>query len=165
MISWNVDQRKGACGVGVVVRYCSAQSENEVSSSVCRINGNVYKWLSKSLDIYIFSEQNWQKNPYVANIACTIIVAQMHAVCARAHPQHSIATIMLLSIYFILEPLNFKLTSIKNNEIEGRSRDGRAKKYTNKICRDNHVHYTSQRLLFSIMATICLLTMIHWCYR
>ena len=36
-------------------------------------------------------------------------MAQMHAVCARAHPQHSIATIMLLSIYFILEPLNFKL--------------------------------------------------------
>ena len=65
MISWNVDQRKGACGVGVVVRYCSAQSENEVSSGVCRINGNVYKRLSKSLDIYIFSEQNWQKNPYV----------------------------------------------------------------------------------------------------
>ena len=54
-------------------------------------------------------------------------------------------------------------TSIKNNEIEGRSRDGRAKKYTNKICRDNHVHYTSLRLLFSIMATICLLTIIHWC--
>ena len=45
------------------------------------------------------------------------------------------------------------ITSIKNNEIEGRSRDGRAKKYTNKICRDNHVHYTSQRLLFSIMAS------------
>ena len=33
-------------------------------------------------------------------------------------------------------------TSIKSNEIEGWSRDGRAKKYTNKICRDNHVHYT-----------------------
>ena len=32
-------------------------------------------------------------------------------------------------------------TSIKNNEIEGYSRDGRAKKYTNKICRDYHVHY------------------------
>ena len=41
-------------------------------------------------------------------------------------------------------------TSIKNNEIEGWSRDGRAKKYTNKICRDNHVHYTFVRLLFLI---------------
>jgi hypothetical protein len=28
------------------------------------------------------------------------------------------------------------------------SRDGRAKKYTNKIYGDNHVHYTSLRLLF-----------------
>ena len=34
----------------------------------------------------------------------------------------------------------------------------------NKICRDNHVHYTSLRLLFSII--MCLLTVhvIHWCY-
>ena len=39
-------------------------------------------------------------------------------------------------------------TSIKNNKIEGGSRDGRVKKYTNKIYRDNHIHYTSLRLLF-----------------
>ena len=36
----------------------------------------------------------------------------------------------------------------KNNEIDGWSRDGRAKKYTNKICGDNHIHYTSLCLLF-----------------
>ena len=41
-------------------------------------------------------------------------------------------------------------TSIKNNVIERWSRDGRVKKYTNKICRDNHIHYTSLRLLFLI---------------
>ena len=41
------------------------------------------------------------------------------------------------------------VTSIK--EIKGWSRDGRAKKYTNKICRDNHIHYTSLHLLFSII--------------
>ena len=42
-------------------------------------------------------------------------------------------------------------TSIKNNwiKLEGWSRDGRAKKYTNKICGDSHIHYTSLRLLFS----------------
>jgi hypothetical protein len=31
------------------------------------------------------------------------------------------------------------------------SRDGRAKKYTNKICGDNHIHYTFLRLLFLII--------------
>jgi hypothetical protein len=37
------------------------------------------------------------------------------------------------------------------NKIEGWSRDGRAKKYTNKICRrDNHIHDTSLRLIFEI---------------
>jgi hypothetical protein len=36
------------------------------------------------------------------------------------------------------------------NKIEGSSRDGRAKKYTNNnvICGENHIHYTSPRLLF-----------------
>ena len=35
------------------------------------------------------------------------------------------------------------------NKIEEWSRDGRAKKYTNKIYGENHIHYTSLRLLFS----------------
>ena len=35
-------------------------------------------------------------------------------------------------------------------------------KGTNKICRDNHVHFASLRLLFSII--MCLLTVIRWCY-
>ena len=41
-------------------------------------------------------------------------------------------------------------TSIKINVIEGWNRDGRVKMYTNKIkfCSDNHIHYTSLRLLF-----------------
>ena len=34
--------------------------------------------------------------------------------------------------------------------------------YTNKICRDNHVHYTSLLFLFSIIMS--LLTVIRWCY-
>ena len=39
-------------------------------------------------------------------------------------------------------------TSIKNNEIEGWSRDGRLKKYINKICRVNHIHYIHPTLAF-----------------
>ena len=39
-------------------------------------------------------------------------------------------------------------TSIKNNEIEGWSRDGRLKKYINKICRVNHIHYIHPMLAF-----------------
>ena len=35
----------------------------------------------------------------------------------------------------------------KELKIKRWSRDGRAKKYTNKICRDNQIHYTSLRLL------------------
>ena len=35
----------------------------------------------------------------------------------------------------------------KELKIKGWSRDGRAKKYTNKIHRDNQIHYTSLRLL------------------
>ena len=56
--------------------------------------------------------------------------------------------------YSMTIPLNRPVvpiyTSIKKqlNKIEGLSRDGRAKKYTNKICGDNHIHYTSLRLLF-----------------
>ena len=42
-----------------------------------------------------------------------------------------------------------RTTRIKNNEIEGWSRDDQVKKYTNKICRrDNHLHHTSLRLIF-----------------
>ena len=40
--------------------------------------------------------------------------------------------------------------------------NGRVKKYINKICRDNHIHYTSLRLVFSII--MCLLMVTHWCY-
>ena len=43
---------------------------------------------------------------------------------------------------------------IKNNEIEGWSRDGRVKKYINKICSDDHIHYTSLRLFFLVGAGI-----------
>ena len=38
----------------------------------------------------------------------------------------------------------------------------RVKKCTNKICRDNHIHYTSLRLLFSIIMSVLMVT--HWCY-
>ena len=38
----------------------------------------------------------------------------------------------------------------------------RPKSTQNKICRDNHIHYTSLRLLFSII--MCLLMVIRWCY-
>ena len=34
--------------------------------------------------------------------------------------------------------------------------------YTNKICRDNHIHYTSLCLLFSIIMLLLMVT--HWCY-
>ena len=37
------------------------------------------------------------------------------------------------------------------NYYKYKNRDGRVKKYINKICRDNHIHYTSLRLLFSII--------------
>jgi hypothetical protein len=50
---------------------------------------------------------------------------------------------------------------LKNNWIKLKdawSRDGRAKKYTNKIYGDNHIHYTSQRLLFSIIMHLLMLT-------
>ena len=36
------------------------------------------------------------------------------------------------------------------------------KKYTNKICGDNHIHYTSLRLLFSFIMHLLMVT--HWCY-
>ena len=39
---------------------------------------------------------------------------------------------------------------------------GRVKKYTNNICRDNHIHYTSLRLLFSIIMHLLMAT--HWCH-
>ena len=45
-----------------------------------------------------------------------------------------------------------KQVAIKNNVIERWSRDGRIKKHTNKICRDNHIHYKSLRLLFEELA-------------
>ena len=49
--------------------------------------------------------------------------------------------------YSMTIPLNRPVVPIYT-KIEGLSRDGRAKKYTNKICGDNHIHYTSLRLLF-----------------
>ena len=49
--------------------------------------------------------------------------------------------------HFML-PLLIIITSIK---IEGWSRDDKIKKYINNICRDNHIHYTFLRLVFSII--------------
>ena len=59
--------------------------------------------------------------------------------------------------------LYFCIVHVCVNEIEGWSRDGRVKKYTNKICRNNHIHCTSLRLLFSINIKH-LLMVTHWCY-
>ena len=58
---------------------------------------------------------------------------------------------ILKSSYMYVHVHLYIIISIKNNEIEGWSRDGRIKKYTNKIYRDNHIHYTSLRLLLSII--------------
>ena len=54
------------------------------------------------------------------------------------------------SVYYILYKYKKQL-----NKIEG---DGRTKKYTNKICGDNHIHYTSLRLLFSIIMLLLMST-------
>ena len=44
--------------------------------------------------------------------------------------------------------------SSKRKKYEGWSRDGRVKQYTNKICRDHRIHYTSLYLLF--LVTLCI---------
>ena len=53
---------------------------------------------------------------------------------------------------------NKKRTETSMNKIKGWSRDGRAKKYTNKICRDNRIHYTSPCLFFSIIMHLLMST-------
>ena len=54
-----------------------------------------------------------------------------------------------------------KLTSIKKElKIKRRSRDGRAKKYTNKICsRDNQIHYIHPYACFLIIGA-CMIVII-----
>ena len=47
------------------------------------------------------------------------------------------------------------------NKIEGWSRDGRVIKYTNKICRDNHIHYTS---LLSLLLFLIIMHLLMSCY-
>ena len=69
------------------------------------------------------------------------------------HMQTSIGTSHLLLNYinsWIRKPCKMALMKYTESIKKGTetSRDGRAKKYTNKIYRDNHIRYASLRLLF-----------------
>ena len=82
-----------------------------------------------------------------------------HAVCILVvHFDSLIITgYMHACMHAVLEPKwatcsnNNKASTKQLNKIEGWSRDGIVKMYTNKICRDNHIYYTSLHLLFSII--------------
>ena len=55
------------------------------------------------------------------------------------------------------QPITLPLVHARGVKIELKikrwSRDGRVKKYTNKICRDNQIHYTSLHLLLDHLVT------------
>ena len=64
----------------------------------------------------------------------------MHVLCVNVYMLH----VLHISFASCVKILQFVILLFSR----ANSRDGRTKKFTNKICRDNHVHYTSLHLLF-----------------
>ena len=87
----------------------------------------------------------------------SLIVRRMNSLWAAVGMSACIAYYLKYLHTYIIIWIN-----INTNGMEGYSRDGKIKTCTNKIFRDNHTHYTSLHLLFSIIMHQLMVT--HWCY-